>query len=196
VDISDLVTDAVAIWQYRNYSILALFSGCILLTIVAEACWNDPLGRLLYAGIIRIFFFQQSTNCVNSLANYLSNQPYVDAHSPRNHIITALFTSGEGYHDFHHEFSSDLRNGVRWFDYNPTKWAIFLVYLNLRKVSNRLLIVDITVELGWDSKSSAEIRRNLESSYSAETKAATDSGGQGALGPCFGKITAFLMGHI
>ena len=36
----------------------------------------------------------------------------------------ALFTYGEGYHNFHHIFASDYRNGIKWFHYDPTKWMI------------------------------------------------------------------------
>jgi stearoyl-CoA desaturase (Delta-9 desaturase) len=33
-------------------------------------------------------------------------------------------TVGEGYHNFHHEFPNDYRNGVEWYQYDPTKWFI------------------------------------------------------------------------
>lgn len=33
-------------------------------------------------------------------------------------------TFGEGYHNYHHEFSSDYRNGPRYYDWDPTKWII------------------------------------------------------------------------
>jgi stearoyl-CoA desaturase (delta-9 desaturase) len=50
-----------------------------------------------------------------------------------------LFTWGEGYHNFHHEFANDYRNGVRWYQYDPGKWLIWLlshlhVAWNLRRV--------------------------------------------------------------
>ncbi|MDF5648271.1 acyl-CoA desaturase, partial [Vibrio parahaemolyticus] len=31
---------------------------------------------------------------------------------------------GEGYHNFHHIFENDYRNGVYWWHYDPTKWLI------------------------------------------------------------------------
>src|SRR5262249_11782547 len=33
-------------------------------------------------------------------------------------------TYGEGYHNFHHIFAHDYRNGVRWWQWDPTKWLI------------------------------------------------------------------------
>ncbi len=38
----------------------------------------------------------------------------------------SLLTFGEGYHNFHHKYAGDYRNGVLWYDYDPSKWLIFL----------------------------------------------------------------------
>lgn len=38
-------------------------------------------------------------------------------------------TRGAGYHNFHHEFPADYRNGVRWYQYDPTKVVIWLLSL-------------------------------------------------------------------
>jgi stearoyl-CoA desaturase (delta-9 desaturase) len=40
-----------------------------------------------------------------------------------------LLTNGEGYHNFHHRFPSDYRNGVRWYHWDPTKWLIWTLSL-------------------------------------------------------------------
>ena len=39
----------------------------------------------------------------------------------------ALFTFGEGYHNFHHEFQHDYRNGVKPWQFDPTKWMIWVL---------------------------------------------------------------------
>jgi len=39
--------------------------------------------------------------------------------------VTALLSLGEGYHNFHHRFQADYRNGVRWYHFDPTKWVIW-----------------------------------------------------------------------
>ena len=41
-------------------------------------------------------------------------------------MITGLLTLGEGYHNFHHEFPMDYRNGYKWYQLDPTKWFIWL----------------------------------------------------------------------
>jgi len=134
-DVSDLNEDSVVVWQHRNYVPLALFMALIFPTSVAGLCWGDWLGGLVYAGIIRFFVVQQATFCVNSLAHWLGDQPFDDRHSPRNHFITAILTLGEGYHNFHHQFPSDYRNGIEFHQYDPMKWSIW-VWKELGLASN------------------------------------------------------------
>ena len=125
-DITDLNEDPVVIWQHRHYLEVVLFMGLFFPSMVAGLLWNDWLGGFIYAGILRIFFIQQATFCVNSLAHWLGDQPFDDRNSPRDHVITAFVTLGEGYHNFHHEFPSDYRNAIQWHQYDPTKWSIWI----------------------------------------------------------------------
>lgn len=124
-DISDLNEDPVVIWQHRNYLKVVIFMGLIFPTLVTGLGWGDWFGGFIYAGILRTFVVQQATFCVNSLAHWLGDQPFDDRNSPRDHVITALVTLGEGYHNFHHEFPSDYRNAIEWHQYDPTKWLIW-----------------------------------------------------------------------
>jgi stearoyl-CoA desaturase (delta-9 desaturase) len=125
-DISDLNEDPVVVWQHKYYLWVVVFMGLVFPSMVAGLGWGDWKGGFIYAGILRIFFVQQATFCVNSLAHWLGDQPFDDRNSPRDHLITALMTLGEGYHNFHHEFPSDYRNAIEWHQYDPTKWAIWM----------------------------------------------------------------------
>jgi stearoyl-CoA desaturase (delta-9 desaturase) len=124
-DISDLNENPIVVWQHKNYVFVALGMGLVFPALLASLLWNDFWGGLVYAGILRVFFVQQATFCVNSLAHWLGDQPFDDRNSPRDHVITALVTLGEGYHNFHHEFPSDYRNAIEWWQYDPTKWFIW-----------------------------------------------------------------------
>ena len=58
----------------------------------------------------------------------------------------SLFTFGEGYHNFHHEFQHDYRNGVKPWQFDPTKWSIRVLEKlglasNLRRVPNETIAV-------------------------------------------------------
>ena len=39
--------------------------------------------------------------------------------------MLSLFTYGEGYHNFHHQFARDYRNGIKSYNFDPSKWLIF-----------------------------------------------------------------------
>jgi stearoyl-CoA desaturase (delta-9 desaturase) len=124
-DISDLNEDPVVVWQHKHYIKSVLTMALIVPSLVCGLGWGDWYGGFVYAGILRTGFIQQATFCVNSLAHWLGEQPFDDRNSPRDHVITALVTLGEGYHNFHHEFPSDYRNAIEWWQYDPTKWMIY-----------------------------------------------------------------------
>jgi stearoyl-CoA desaturase (Delta-9 desaturase) len=125
-DISDLNEDPIVIWQHKNYIKCALVMAFLFPAAVAGLGWGDWKGGFVYAGLIRVGFIQQATFCINSIAHWLGDQPFDDRNSPRDHVITAFATLGEGYHNFHHEFPSDYRNAIRWYQYDPTKWSIWV----------------------------------------------------------------------
>jgi stearoyl-CoA desaturase (delta-9 desaturase) len=53
--------------------------------------------------------------------------------------MTALLTYGEGFHNFHHQFPVDYRNGVRFYHFDPTKWIIrSLAWLGLARNLRRI----------------------------------------------------------
>lgn len=84
-------------------------------TVIPGLLWGDYRGGYFYAAVARLVFVHHSTFFVNSLAHYTGAATYTDGHTARNSIFTALVTLGEGYHNFHHEFPSDYRNGVEWW---------------------------------------------------------------------------------
>jgi stearoyl-CoA desaturase (delta-9 desaturase) len=98
-------------------------------TVIAGWGWGDWWGGYFVAGVARLVFVHHSTFCVNSLAHWVGDATYTDGHTARNSIVTAVVTLGEGYHNFHHEFPNDYRNGVEWWQYDPTKIFIYCASL-------------------------------------------------------------------
>jgi len=127
-NIDDLNADWTIVWQHRNYGLIAVFTSIILPTLIAGLGWGDWRGGYFYASLCRIVFVHHATFFVNSLAHYLGDQAYSDLHTAFDSWITALLTLGEGYHNYHHEFPQDYRNGIHWYQYDPTKWTIELLY--------------------------------------------------------------------
>ncbi|KZV76659.1 delta9-fatty acid desaturase [Peniophora sp. CONT] len=125
-DVSDLSKNEIVRWQHRWYIYLIVSMGFIVPTVVAWLGWGDARGGFFFAGAARLCFVHHSTFCVNSLAHWLGESPFDDKHTPRDHFITALATIGEGYHNFHHQFPMDFRNAIKWYQYDPTKWFIWV----------------------------------------------------------------------
>lgn len=96
---------------------------CALCSRVSGILGYNGIGSCAYST------WKLATFCVNSLAHWLGDQPFDDRDSPRDHLVTALVTLGEGYHNFHHEFPVDYRNGIEWYQYDPTKHFIWLCSL-------------------------------------------------------------------
>lgn len=122
------VTDLAALpgvkFQHKYYDAIGIFIAFVVPAGLASL-WGDFWGGLLVAGAFRTLLLLHATWCVNSVAHWFGTQPYSKRGSARNSIFTALITGGEGYHNFHHQFPSDYRNGIRWYQYDPTKWFIW-----------------------------------------------------------------------
>jgi stearoyl-CoA desaturase (delta-9 desaturase) len=83
---------------------------------------------------------------INSLCHYIGKQPYSSTNTAKDSWITAIFTFGEGYHNFHHEFQHDYRNGVKPWQFDPTKWITWTLAKlglakNLRRVPNEKIML-------------------------------------------------------
>lgn len=130
-NVKDLDEDPLVRWQARFFPWLAVLMGYGLPALVASL-WGDPWGGFLVAGLARMVVNHHTTFCINSVCHYVGSQPYSDSHSARDSWIAALLTYGEGYHNFHHEFQYDYRNGIRFFHWDPSKWLIvFLKWMGM-----------------------------------------------------------------
>lgn len=121
--VRDLARDPVVMWQHRHYWKLAWTTNLGLVLVLGW--WiGDVIGTLLLAGVLRLVIGHHFTFLVNSAAHCWGRQPYSDANTAVDNGLLALLTWGEGYHNYHHAFQSDYRNGVCWWQYDPGKWLI------------------------------------------------------------------------
>ena len=86
---------------------------------------NFYLGAFFIALWLRLFALHHFTWFINSLAHTWGDKPFCQEQSAVNNYVIALLTFGEGYHNFHHTFANDYRNGIRWYHFDPTKWLIW-----------------------------------------------------------------------
>jgi len=130
-NVHDLKKDRLVMHQHNYYGLWALTAG-IIVPVLIGALFGSAGGAFISAVCFRIAFVHHMTFCINSVCHFMGKRTYDLNSSARDHWLVALFTFGEGYHNFHHRFPSDYRNGIRWYHWDPSKWCIaFLCGLGL-----------------------------------------------------------------
>lgn len=126
-NVADLRKDKLVMLQDRFYVPVAVGVGFVLPALLGywHNGWVGALGGLLLGGVARVTAVQHMTFFINSLCHTIGSQPYSNKCSARDSWIMAIFTFGEGYHNYHHEFQHDYRNGIKWWQWDPTKWTIW-----------------------------------------------------------------------
>ena len=119
----DLERDPIVMFQHRWYVPLTFFMN---VPFVLALGWlvGDVWGVFLLGSVLRLVINHHFTWFINSLAHMWGSQPYTDENTARDNPALAFLTYGEGYHNFHHIFQNDYRNGIRWWHWDPTKWLI------------------------------------------------------------------------
>ena len=125
-NVKDLQQSKIIMWQHRNIFLIGALSGLILPAIVGFALGGiaGAVGCFVWAGLARVVFVHHGTFLINSAAHIWGTQPYSEENSSRDSFWLAFLTFGEGYHNFHHTFQADYRNGHKWYHVDPSKWWI------------------------------------------------------------------------
>jgi stearoyl-CoA desaturase (Delta-9 desaturase) len=82
-----------------------------------------------WQGLVVGFFWStvlvyHATFCINSLAHVSGSKRYLTGDDSRNNWLLAIFTMGEGWHNNHHAFQSSVRQGFRWWEFDPTYYIL------------------------------------------------------------------------
>jgi stearoyl-CoA desaturase (delta-9 desaturase) len=125
-NVKDLQKDSIAMWQRKHYLALLLLMN-IGLPAFLGFIHGDVIAGILLGGLLRLVLSQHVTYLINSIAHMWGRQPYSKKSSARDSTLIALATYGEGYHNYHHTFQWDYRNGIKWWHFDPTKWMIRLL---------------------------------------------------------------------
>lgn len=64
------------------------------------------------------------TFCINSLAHVRGSKRYVTGDDSRNNPLLAFMTMGEGWHNNHHAYQSSVRQGFKWWEFDPTFYIL------------------------------------------------------------------------
>ena len=121
-----LKQDPLVMWQHRHYYTIVI-SGLVLPLVLGFLYdgWLGGLSCFLLAGLGRTFFVLNSTFFINSICHLWGSQPHGTSDSSRDSWLVSVLTFGEGYHNYHHMYQSDYRNGPKWYNFDPSKWLIW-----------------------------------------------------------------------
>ncbi len=184
-NVADLRKDKLVMWQHKYVHWIGLFVGLVIPTALGYV-WNlkmglDPwlgaLGGFLIPGIARIVVAQHCTFFINSFCHMLGRQPYSTSHTARDSAIMAFLTFGEGYHNYHHEFQHDYRNGVKPWQWDPSKWTIWTLSKlglvdGLRRVPDGRILL---AEMGEAHRKAQKKLAELRAHPAATARSAADS---------------------
>jgi len=122
--------DKWVLWQHRYYLPIVI-SGLALPFLIGflYSGWIGGFGAFMLAGMGRTFVVLNSTFCINSICHLWGKQPSGSLNSSRDSWWISLITFGEGYHNYHHNHPRDYRNGPKWYNFDPSKWLIFSLFL-------------------------------------------------------------------
>lgn len=115
--VPDLAAFPELVWLERHPLVPAVALGV--------GCWL----WMGWTGLVVGFFWStvalyHGTFFINSLAHVVGKQRYVTGDDSRNNWWLALITLGEGWHNNHHFYMSSTRQGFRWWEIDPTFYAL------------------------------------------------------------------------
>jgi stearoyl-CoA desaturase (delta-9 desaturase) len=115
--VSDLTRYPELMWLHKFEVLPAiLLAGlCFLL-----AGWSGLVVGFLWSTVL----VYHATFCINSLAHVSGRKRYVTGDDSRNNWLLAVFTMGEGWHNNHHAYQSSVRQGFKWWEFDPTYYLL------------------------------------------------------------------------
>ena len=115
--VSDLTRYPELMWLHKFEVLPAvLLAGlCFLL-----AGWSGVVVGFLWSTVL----VYHATFCINSLAHVSGRKRYVTGDDSRNNWLLAIFTMGEGWHNNHHAYQSSVRQGFKWWEFDPTYYLL------------------------------------------------------------------------
>lgn len=114
-------------WQMKYYWQIAVAMNAVFPPIIGYFAGGmtikAALAGFVFMGLAR-FLQQQITFCINSFMHFVGSTPY-NISTARDSWWLFPFVLGENWHNFHHAFPMDYRNGVKWYQPDVHKWIIW-----------------------------------------------------------------------
>ncbi len=162
--VADLLKNPRVVLQDRYYLLFVLAVNLALFGLG----WFlvGPFASFYFGFLLRLAMIHHSTWFINSLCHTIGSKTYARELSAVDNALLAVLTFGEGYHNYHHAFAADYRNGIRWYHFDPSKWIIWLAS-RLGMTKNLRAINDISLQKTLVLKDKKMILQHLEKEMDA-----------------------------
>jgi len=120
----DLIKDPLIRFQHAYALPLGAFLCFAIPAAIALMTGGSVLAYVLVAGFTRLAFVHHCTYFINSICHIWGDQPHSEKHTAVDNPWFAFVSYGEGFHNYHHTYPNDYRNGIKAYHFDPTKWAI------------------------------------------------------------------------
>lgn len=144
IDMSDLESDKLVMFQHKHYIASFLILGFIIPTLLPYFLWGESLATGFFITVFRYAGVLHGTWLVNSAAHFYGNKPYDKNIGPTENMFVSFLAMGEGFHNYHHTFPWDYRTSEWGYSLNITSRIIdAMAYIgqayNLQKASPEVI---------------------------------------------------------
>ncbi|XP_074038958.1 acyl-CoA Delta-9 desaturase [Leptinotarsa decemlineata] len=109
VDLSDIESDPVVMFQKRHYVLMVTFLCFMIPAHIPWYFWGEDWWVSWYVTIARYTLSLHFTWLVNSAAHIWGTKPYDKTINPVENKFVAWVAFGEGWHNYHHIFPWDYK---------------------------------------------------------------------------------------
>ena len=175
-NVADLEKKSAIKFQNKFYWPMALFLS-FGVPVILGFLYGRPIGGLLWGGVLRVTMVHHFTFFINSLCHFFGKNNYDLSTSAKDSWFMAFLTFGEGYHNYHHKFQWDYRNGVKWYNFDPSKWIIkslsfFKITYSLKEAPGYSIF---RAKLDTLNEKIEKLSKNITASDRLKIKAITDN---------------------
>ncbi len=118
--------DKYDLWISVGFAVMLWGLGLVL-NLAAPGLGTSSWQMLVWGFFVSTTLLYHATYCVNSICHIFGRRRYETGEDSRNNWFVALITFGEGWHNNHHKFPRSVRQGLRWWEFDPTYYVLWVM---------------------------------------------------------------------
>ena len=124
----DLTKDRFHVWLSKYHWVPLTTLGIVLLLAGTLAGGlKAGLTLVLWGIFLRVTLGLHATWLVNSATHLWGSRRFETRDDSRNNFWVAMLTGGEGWHNNHHAHPVSARHGLKWYEFDPNYYGIWLL---------------------------------------------------------------------